>query len=140
LNQNLIQRAIEAVMPLVRVSGLLSSLATFQSSDAADFPDGFYSDDDQPISGLMDLPCMASQENTSFISADEQKTVQTVTSTDIFSISFGDIYPSAVDGWREGWRVVIVDALGNSATYDVLGVGADSQGKHTVCRARVVTI
>lgn len=136
----MVAQSMARVMPIVRASGLLTSLATFQSSDAADFPDGFYSGQYEPIAGLEDLPCIASPQDTSYVAADETKTVQTVTSDELLHVSFGDVYPGINAGWREGWQVVLTDVLGSAVTYDVLGVGTDSQGQHSVCKVRLTTI
>src|SRR6266568_8335728 len=99
MNQALLSRAIQRVMPTVRKSGLLASLATFQSSDAADFPDGFPSDDFQDLPGLVDLPCIAAPENLSSASAGETKTAADVTAIDMLQISFGTVYPALNAGW-----------------------------------------
>ncbi len=111
------------------------SLATFQSSDAADFPDGWPSGDYQNLPGLVDLPCMLAPQDLSYIAADESKAPQTITSTALFHLTFTTIYPAISDGWRDGWRVVV-----DGVNYDVMGVGADSQGQHSVAKVREVTI
>ena len=135
MNQNMVAQSVARVMPAVRASGLLASLATFQSSDAADFPDGFSSGEYLPIAGLVDLPCIASPQDTSYVAADEVKAVQMVTAEELLHVSFGTVYPALDAGWRTGWRVEI-----DSVDYDVVGVGQDSQGQHSVCRVRLVSI
>ncbi len=131
----IIQRAIAKVMPAAARSGLFVSLATFQSSDANDFPDGWPSGDYQDLPGLVDLPCMLAPEDLSYIAATEDKAAQTITSRSLFHVTFTTIYPSIVDGWHTGWRVVV-----DGVAYDLVGAGADSQGQHSVVKGRLVSI
>lgn len=143
--QNIIQRAIARVMPQAIRSGLYNNLATFQSSDAADFPDGFYSGDYVDLPGLTLLQCIAAPEDTSYIQATEVKALSDIMSSELLHVSFTAFYMSLDAGWRQGWRVVIGTNDGNGTminpvNYDLLGVGVDSQNQHSVCKVRLTTI
>ncbi len=130
-----IAAGITGVMPIVRATGLLVSLATFQSSDAADFPDGFYSGNYQDVPGLVDLPCMSAPISVDSFNADESKALPQITSSAARHVLLDSIYPALVDGWREGWRVVI-----DGAVFDLIGVESDSQAQMTRIRITDVTI
>lgn len=145
MNQNLLQRAITRVMPAAIRTGLYVSLATFQSSDAADFPDGFYSGNFQPLPGLANLPCMRAPSDPSFIQATEVKGLKDIMSEELLDVTFTTYYTVLDAGWRDGWRIVLGDNDGagnliNPVNYDLLGVGVDSQSQHSVAKARLVTI
>ena len=136
---------VAAVMPAAVETGLFFSLATFQSSDAADFPDGFYSGDYQDVPGLVNLPCMAPPEASSSIQATEVKALADITSSELHHVLLNGYYATADMGWRNGWQLLIGDNDGsgnliNGVVYDLLGVEADSQKQMTRCRVRLTTI
>lgn len=145
MNQALMQRAIQRVMPAARATGLFVSLATFQSSDASDFPDGFYSGQYENIAGLTGLPCTAPPVSEARVTATEVKALQEITGSEIRHVLFDRFYPQLDAGWREGWRVVIQEADGsggfqNGVAYDVLGVESDSQSQMSRCEVRLTTV
>lgn len=145
MNQQMIQRAIQKVMPAAVATGLFVSLATFQSSDPNDFPDGFYSGNYQNIAGLVNLPCMAPPESEGSIQATEVKALQDITSSELRHVLFETFYPQLDAGWREGWRVVIQEPDGQGgfepgAVYDVLGVESDSQSQMSRVRVRATSV
>ena len=145
MNQNLIQRALTRVMPAAVATGLFVSLATFQSSDATDFPDGFASGVYQNLPGLANLSCMDAPNSDSRIQATEVKALQEITSSELRHMLFERFYPALDSGWREGWRVVIQDPDGSggylpATDYDVLGVESDSQSTQSRCEIRLVTL
>jgi hypothetical protein len=145
LNQNIIARSLARVMPAARATGLFVSLATFQSSDAADFPDGFYSGSFQNVPGLVNLPCTAPPVSEARLQATESKALQDITASELRHVLFDRFIPQLDAGWREGWRVVIQesDGLGGfepGVAYDVLGVESDSQSKMSRCEVRLTTI
>ena len=132
-------------MPAARATGLFVSLATFQSSDAADFPDGFYSNDYVDIPGLTNIPCTSPPESDSSIQATEVKALEEITSSELHHVLLNDYYPSIDTGWRQGWRVTIGQNDGNGNlingfAYDVLGVEADSQYRMTRVKVRLTTV
>lgn len=140
MNQNSIQSAIAAVMPTVRATGLLVSLATFQrpvgattadpagNLDDSGFPVGDYED----IVGLVSIPCTAPPLSTGEgISATETKGLQELMADAPRHVLLDDYYPTVQDGWKDGWRVLI-----DSLVYDLMGVESDSQAKMTRCYVR----
>ncbi len=135
MNYSPIAAGIAGVMPIVRATGLLVSLATFQSPDAADFPDGFYSGNYQDVPGLVDLPCMSAPISVDSFNADESKALPQITSSAARHVLLDGFYPAAVDGWREGWQIVV-----DGQSFDVLGVEGDSQSQMTRVRITDVTI
>ena len=145
MNQALIQRAVARVMPAAVATGLFVSLATFQSSDANDFPDGFYSGNYQNIAGLVNLPCMAPPESEGSIQATEVKALEEITSSELRHVLFEQFYPQLDQGWRQGWRVLIQEPDGQGGyeagvLYDVLGVESDSQSQMSRVRVRLTTV
>ena len=135
-------------MPAAIRTGLYVSLATFQSSDAADFPDGFYDTSPgafQPLPGLANLPCMRAPSSPSSIVATEVKGLKEIMSDELLDVTFTTYYTVLDAGWRDGWRVVIGDNDGagnliNPVDYDLMGVGVDSQSQHSAAKVRLVTI
>lgn len=132
-------------MPAAIRTGLYVSLATFQSSDAADFPDGFYSNDFQDLPGLTNLVCMRAPSDPSFIQATEVKALKDIMASELLDVTFSTYYVTLDAGWRDGWRVVVGDNDGsgnliNPVNYDLMGIGVDSQSQHSVARVRLVTI
>ncbi len=135
MTQDLIRRAIEGVMPIVRNSGLLVSRATFQVP-----PDltagGFVSADYVDVIGLMDIKCMMSPLGTGTgFSASESKAQEEQQSNQEFHIVLDDFYPAVDDVWRNSGRVT-VDGL----ALDVTGVEHPSQNQYTRVRAQNVTV
>lgn len=135
MNQALLQRAILRVMPAARATGLFVSLATFQSSDAADFPDGFYSGVYQDLPGLVNIPCTSPPVSEARIQAVEVKNLQDITSSELHHVLLNGFFPQLVTGWRQGWIVVI-----DGVIFDVFGVESDSQNQMTRVTARRVSI
>ncbi len=145
MNQALIQRSISRVMPAARATGLFVSLGTFQSSDAADFPDGFYSGTYQDLPGLTNLPCTAPPPSEARVQATEVKALQEITGSEMRHVLFEKFYPALDAGWRDGWRLLIQEADGSGGfqpgvAYDVLGVESDSQSQMSRCEVRLTTI
>lgn len=132
-------------MPAALSTGLFVSRATFQSSDASDFPDGFYSGVYADISGLTNIPCMAPPESEGSIQATEVKALQEITSSELRHVLLNTFYPQLDAGWRTGWRVVIQEPDGQGgyepgAVYDVLGVESDSQSQMSRVRVRATSV
>jgi len=135
LNQNFIHQAILGVMPAVRATGLLVSLATFQkptgSSDSAPagtlddegFPLGTYED----VTGLIAIPCTAPPIGTGEgISATETKGLEELMLDAPKHVLLDRRYDAVEAGWRQGWRVTI-----DGVIFDVMGAEGDSQGQMT---------
>lgn len=144
MNQNAIQRAIRGVMPTVRASGLLVSLATFQAPrgattedpagnmDSAGFPEYEYDD----VPGLVDIPCTAPPMSTGdgSVSATESKGLQELMADAPEHVLLDGYYPTVQDGWRRGWRVMI-----DGIAWDLMGSESDSQYQMTRCFVRRLT-
>ena len=135
MNQALIQRAIQRVMPAARATGLFVSRATFQSSDAADFPDGWFSGVYADIPGLVDIPCTAPPVSEARIQATEVKALQEITASELLHVLLNGWYPAIDAGWRRGW-IILIDSI----QYDLLGVESDSQSQMTRVSVRRVSI
>ena len=136
MNQSL-QPALDAVMPAVRATGLLSSLGTFQAPSgtltANGFPDGTYVD----VAGLVGLACQVASSRFVKVQGETVKTKDYQQAIDSSYVMFGDFYPDAETCWRNGGRLVIDGQV--YPNEDVLLVGADSQSRHTSALIRVVT-
>lgn len=144
MNQNLLGLAIKRVMPIVRKSGLLVSLATFQrpvgattedpagNIDNSGFPEYQYED----VPGLVDIPCTAPPMSTGdgSVSATEAKGLQELMADAPEHVLLDGYYPTIQDGWRNGWRVVI-----DGIAWDLMGSESDSQYQMTRCFVRRLT-
>lgn len=130
MNQNIVGNAILGVMPLVRASGLLVSLATFQIPDGLT-DGGFVSPTYVDVAGLVDIACTAPPMNTGTgFSADEKKTQEEREADQSFHILLDGYYPAIDDVWRAAGRVVI-----DGNAFDITGHEHDSQGQMSRVRA-----
>jgi hypothetical protein len=144
MNQDALQIGLAGVMPMVRASGLLVSLATFQKPAGAttDDPAGDLDDSGFPIpswddvAGLVDIACTAPpfSFSDSSVAAKETKGMQELMADAPKHVLLDRRYPTAEDGWRNGWRIVI-----DGTPYDLMGVEGDSQGQMTRCFVRRLT-
>jgi hypothetical protein len=117
-------------MPIVRGSGLLVSLATFQVPDGLT-DGGFASETYVDVVGLVNIKCMASPLGTgSGFSANEKKEQEERESDQEFHIVLDDLYLAVNDVWRDGGRVVV-----DGIPYDLTGVEHPSQFQYTRVRA-----
>lgn len=130
-----IRAAIEAVMPAVRATGLLVSLATFQVPDGLT-AGGFVSPNYVDVAGLVDIACTAPPVGigTGF-SANESKTQETQQAKQEFHVLLDSFYPAVNDVWRAEGRVVI-----DGNAWDVVGVEHDSQSEMTRVKVSNSTI
>ena len=144
MNQNTLQLAVRRVMPMVRRSGLLASLATFQQPAGATTEDPAGNLDDsgfplgvwQDVAGLVAIPSMFSTTATGGNSsgANSAKSLQETQQNAPKMLVLDDRYPAAEQGWRNGWRVLV-----DGVAYDVMGIEGDSQGQYTHCLVRLLT-
>lgn len=134
VNQNLSGRAIQGVMPIVRNSGLLVSLATFQVPDGLT-DGGFVSPNYVDVAGLVDIACTAPPLSTGTgLSASEAKGVEKRDADQQFHVLLDSYYPAVDDVWRGGGRVVI-----DGTAYNLTGHERDSQKQMSRVRAENVT-
>lgn len=130
VNQNVVRNAILGVMPIVRASGLLVSLATFQVPDGLT-DGGFASPNYADVAGLINIACTSAPRNTGVgFSADEKKMQGEREADQEFHIVLDDLYLAVNDVWRDGGRVVI-----DGIPYDLTGVEHPSQFQYTRVRA-----
>ncbi len=137
MNQTLIAADLDAIMPEVIATGLLSSLFTAQypSEDlgGTGAQTGVYLD----VIGLVDIACTSPPERfgDSGIKATEMKTMAEVAASEFHHVLLDSWYPLLYAGWRGGWRCLI-----DGTAYDVMGVESDSQKKMTRVAVRLVTV
>ena len=135
MNQDIIRKAILGVMDIVRDSGLLVSLATFQVPDGLT-AGGFVSASYVDVPGLVNIACTAPPTNTgSGFSADEKKSQEEQEADQEFHILLDSWYPVVDDVWRAGGRVVV-----DGNAFDVVGHEHDSQFQMSRVRVRNATI
>jgi len=144
MNQDALQIGLAGVMPMVRASGLLVSLATFQQPRGATTEDpagnlddsGFPVPEWDDIAGLVDIACTAPplSFSDSSIAATEMKGMQESMLNAPKHVLLDSRYATAEAGWKNGWRIVI-DGL----PYDLMGVESDSQFQMTRCYVRRLT-
>lgn len=131
----MITAAVAAVMPAAIATGLFTGLATFQSNDAENYPDGFQSDQFVDVPGLINIPCVDAPESEGSVSANESKAMTDITSTQLRHVLLDARYPTVETGWRNGWRVLL-----DGVAYDLTGAEPDSQRTQTRIRGRLSSI
>ena len=135
MDQNLIRKAILGVMDIVRNSGLLVSLATFQVPDGLT-AGGFVSASYVDVPGLVNIECTAPPLITGDgIGADEKKSQEEQESDQEFHILLDSYYAVVDDVWRAAGRVVV-----DGNAFDVVGHEHDSQFQMSRVRVRNATI
>ena len=136
MNQNLIQFAIQGVVPSAVQTGLYTELCTIQLPDGVFDDRGFPSGNYVNAAGLIDIQCMVAPVSSIRISAKEQKTVEEITASSLFHVLLAGYYPSIDMLWRSGAKVVLNDL--NS--WDIIGVESDSQSQMTRLQVGVATV
>ncbi len=129
-----LQADIEAVMPAVRASGLLSSLCTItrfsEDFDAGGAPD--QSAPYIPVTGMVDIPCTAPPLMAEDrIQASEVRAVREITAEDTRHVLLDGYYPAI----RDEDRAVI-----DGTEYEIANVEHDSQRQMTRLAVERVTI
>jgi hypothetical protein len=150
VNQS-IALALSYPMDVIRASGLLSSLCTFQAPsgvfDDAGAADGNYSD----VIGLQNIPCMAPPPSDARIQATEVRALSEITSSEMHHVLLNGYYPTVDLGWRGdgtpqgAWRMMLGDNDGagnliNGFAYMVMGVESDSQEQQTRIEVKLATL
>jgi hypothetical protein len=141
MNQAFIENAILGVMPAVIATGLLVSLATFQSPsqdfDSAGAWDGNWAN----VTGLVNIPCTAPPKSPTEITATENLALAEIVAAEWHHVLLNAWYPQLDAGWRGdgtpagAWRVLI-----DGFAYEVVGVESDSQMQMTRVTARLATL
>lgn len=140
----MLANGLAAIMPSVRATGLLASLARFKMPSgtvgASGAPDGLYVD----VPGLVDLitgspeiNCMAAPISPASIVASEIRGLEEIAASEITHVLLDGYYPSVEAGASVGWVVVL---SGEIYSYTVMGSESDSQGVMTRLKARLVTV
>lgn len=122
-------------MPTARATGLFVSLCTIQAHG------GVFSDSGQavppyvPVTGLIDIPCMAAPTSEVRITADQKRTTEEIKDDDSSHVLLDDYYPTIETHWRAGAQAVL-----DGVTNTILGVEFDSQSRMTRLKLEVCTI
>src|ERR1039458_899152 len=128
MNQNLIQSALNAVMPGAVSTGLFVSLFTAQAPSGtlgpSGSPDGLYSD----VAGLVGIPCTAPPTSELRIQATEVRELEQIVASELHHVLLNSYYPALEAGWRGdgvppgAWQAVV-----DGVAYIIMGVESDSQ-------------
>lgn len=126
-----------AVIPQVLATGIASATCNIQMQDGTFGPSGAPSQNFVPVAGLQGLIVMNAPRSTGDrVAANKEKAIEQQTSFDPRHVWLAGFYPEIVTQYQ----AVVTDPLGNSITYDVLGVEADSQSLTTRMEVRLVGI
>jgi|SRR5882724_6927820 len=135
MNQAAIQSAVAGVMPLVRATGLLVSLATFQAptgnQDSSGSLDGTFAN----VAGLVNIPCTAPPANVGSITASVNRTPPQFLAYGSKHCLLDNYYPAVEGGAAAGWRAVI-----DGTNYTLMGAESDSQHQMTRFEPRLETL
>lgn len=127
-------------MPLVVATGLLVDVFTAQQPDAGQTSTGANSGGYTNVIGLDSIPCMAAVNSMSTIAPSELRQVKEILDKAPRHVMLDANYPAIIDGWRAGWRAVVVYPDGTSTVYDIIGAETDSQTSHTRVELNKVSV
>lgn len=127
-------------MPQAVATGLFSSLASFTAPPTTQGPTGNPTGAFVAITGLQDLACMDAPESIGRPSVNEAKSIPDIEAARYRHVLLSACYPQLRDGAGLAWRCAVVDSLGNSTLYDLLGAEDDSQSTQTRVKLQKVTV
>ncbi len=135
MNQALIARALDRVMPAARATGLFSSLCTIQDLDGTFSASGQPNNTYVAVTGLIDIPCTAPPTSMLRITATQKRTVPERKEDNSSHVLLNDYFPQITAHWQDGAQAVI-----DGVAYTLLGVESDSQKKMTRLSVEICTI
>ena len=126
LDYDVAQASTEAIQ-----SGLLVSMCTIQVPSGAQSPSGAPINTWVNVAGLVAILCMDAVTSAS-ITATELKALSEIEAKALRHVFLNACYPQLVTLKLAGQvRALITDPLGNTITYEIMGVEDDSQGTQT---------
>ena len=146
MNENFIQNALAGVPQMVIDTGLLVSLFSAQQPDGLFGPSGAPSGNYVDVSGLVNIQCMAAPPSATSIQATEVRALEEITASEIHEVWLPAWYPALDAGWRgespnsTGAWICRIQWLGEWFTYNIIGVGSDSQSKTTIVKVKLATV
>ncbi len=135
MNQQLIRKAINGVMPRALATGLFSSLCTIQQPVGTVNPDGTSSEGYTDVAGLVDLRCVDAVPSIMEIRATEKKTLQETLTSQYRHVLLEGYFPSIIAGVENDWRAVV-----DGVVYDMLGAEPDSQKQMIRLQLQLATV
>jgi hypothetical protein len=112
-------------------SGLLRSMCTIQIPDGGLTPSGAPDNGWMAVPGLTGIVCMDAVTGAA-ITATELKQLEEIEAKMLRHVFLDGCYPQLITLKMAGQvRALITDPLGNTVTYEVMGVEDDSQGTQT---------
>jgi len=142
MNQDAIALAIAGVMPAAIATGLFVSLFTAMEPVPVIGPTGAVEFDYTPVSGLMNIPCIAAPESPANIVATEVRALTEITASEIRHVLLDSWYPQLDAGWRgensddKGAWIAMIDGF----NYEISGVESDSQTTQTRIKVTLATV
>ncbi len=138
--------AIAQVMPTAVASGLFVSLFSAQEPVPIQDAQGGFGFDYADVAGLTNLVCMAASQSPSSIQATEVRALEEIVSSELHLVLLPAWYPLLDAGWRgegtdgKGAWICQIQWLGVWNTYEIQGVGADSQTQGTWVKVKLATV
>ena len=148
MNQNAIQLAIANVMPAAILTGCFVSLFTAQEPVPTVGPTGAVAFDYVNVSDptLVNVQCIASAQNPSTITATELRALEEITAAELQYVLLPAYYPQLDAGWRgenpdgKGAWICQLTWKGQTYSYEIQGVGFDSQSQGTWVKVKLATV
>jgi hypothetical protein len=142
MNQDAIALAIAGVMPAAIATGLFVSLFTAMEPVPTIGVTGAVEFDYTPVSGLVNIPCIAAPESPANIVATEVRALTEITASEIRHVLLDAWYPQLDAGWRgennddKGAWIAQIDGF----NYEISGVESDSQTTQTRVKVTLATV
>ena len=118
--------SVANVMTAAQRTGLFVSLCAIQQPDGVLIDAGQPCGNFIPVSGMINIPCMAPPESSIRITASEVKSEENIQAFSELHVLLNGWYPALEDGVSKGWRAVV-----DGQPFDILGAESDSQGTMT---------
>jgi len=146
VNQAAITLAIQGVMAEAVATGLFVSLFTALQPVPTQGPNGAIEFDYVDVAGLSNLVCMASQQSPDSIQATEVRALEEITASELHLALIPQYLPQLDAGWRgeapdgKGAWICQIRWQGAWYTYEIQGVGNDSQSQGTWVKVKLATV
>ena len=146
MNQAFIHNAIQGVMAEAVATGLFVSLFTAQEPVPTQGANGLIEFDYVDVAGLINIVCMAASQSPSSIQATEVRALEEITASELHEVLLPAYYPQLDAGWRgeaadgKGAWICQVQWKGVWYSYEIQGVGSDSQSQGTWVKIKLATV
>lgn len=145
MNQS-IAPEIAQVMQAAYALGIFVALASFSAPVLTQLSTGNPANQQTPIAGLQNIPCMNAPAAAGVIglSSDETRLIPHIEAERHRHILLNGYFQQLDTGFGQGaglgWQLTVTNEDGTSELFDFLGGEGDSQQQMTRCKAMLVTV